>query len=151
MYSLGNILIQDAAAEFIFNCVPAVFTAIRLVGEAGEVVCLEASLGVHGEGVGVVIRAPRCGRRAREVYHKLRARRQGVGRLIEVYRMCSSRPFKALFRTVRTRPSMAPESTLPDNPRLLKWRSMSLLLTPLMMPTSTLPPFTLLSTTSSCP
>ena len=52
MYSLGNILIQDAAAEFIFNCVPAVFTAIRLVGEAGEVVCLEASSGGHGKGVG---------------------------------------------------------------------------------------------------
>ena len=31
---------------------PAFFTAIRLVGEAGEVVCLEASSGGHGKGVG---------------------------------------------------------------------------------------------------
>lgn len=96
------------------NCVPAFFTAIRLVVEAGEVVCLEACLGGHGKGEGVYTGAE-------------------VGR--QVYRMRSGRPFKALFRTVRTRPSMAPESTLPKNPHLLKWRSMSLLLMPLMLPT----------------
>lgn len=49
MYSLGYILIQEAAPEFISTCVPAFFTDIRLVGAAGEVVCLEACLGGPGE------------------------------------------------------------------------------------------------------
>ena len=58
--------------------------------EAGEVVCLEACLGGRGEGKGLIV-APRCGRRAREVYHESRARQEGAGRSTEVYGMCSAR------------------------------------------------------------
>lgn len=60
------------------------------MGEAGEVVCLEACLGGCGEGKGLNV-APRCGRRAREVYHESRARQEGAERSIEVYRMGSAR------------------------------------------------------------
>jgi len=51
----------------------------------------------------VVMRAPRCGRRVREVHHELRARREGVGMLIEVYRMrsASARKDRETWQRVR--------------------------------------------------
>ena len=56
------------------------------MGEAGEVVCLEACLGGHGEGKGLNA----GGGRGRCTICKLRAHQEGVGRLIEVYRMRSA-------------------------------------------------------------